>query len=81
MQSGVRRRRIGVGHLPSSPLRDVLTMILRILFVPELALPSRMTVPKWLHDRCISYGRIGNDVFILINDARGGARAREVDGE
>lgn len=40
-----------------------------------------MTIPKWLRDRCISYGQIGNDVFILIDDAHGDASAREADEE
>lgn len=39
---------------------------------------GRTTVAKWLRDRRISYGRVSNDVFILINGACGDVREREV---
>lgn len=63
------------------PLRDVLTMISAIPFVslnPRWLL-SCMTISKWLqHNRRISYGWIGNDVFILINDAETQVREKSM---
>lgn len=62
-------------------LYDVLTMISAIPFVslnPRWLL-SCMTISKWLqHNRHISYGWIGNDVFILINDAETQVREKSM---
>lgn len=70
--TNVRRRRIGVDYLaflrclvhPNDSSVDSLSSSRDPLWPT-----GRTIVAKWLRDRRISYGRVSNDVFILINGA------------
>lgn len=78
--TNVKRRRIGVDYFAS--LRCLVSPNDSSIDSPSSSLDPLWptgctTVAKWLRDRRISYGRVSNDVFILINGACGDVRERE----